>query len=107
MLLLNKDNHRQKIRLKLHQEFMIELDANPTAGYKWTLNDTTTGIIRLVRSQFKETSDRIMIGASGKQQFNLKANAVGQMKLKLIYHRSWEKDVAPIDSFLVSIDVQE
>ena len=106
MLLLKKENNGQHIKLTLHQEFQIELDSNPTTGYQWTFADTTKSIISLIHRQFKETSNKIKLGTPGRQQFYLKANAVGQMKLKLIYHRPWEKNVVPIDSFYVIIDVK-
>jgi len=107
MLILKKENNGQQIKLTVHQQFQIELDANPTTGYKWTLVDTTTNIISLIQSQFKATSNKMKIGVPGRQQFLLKANSVGQMELKLIYHRPWEKDVVPIDSFCVVIDVND
>lgn len=107
MLFLKKENNGQQIKLTVHQEFQIELDANPSTGYRWTLADTTTDIISLIQTQFKENSNKMKIGAPGRQQFFLKANSVGQMELKLIYHRPWEKDVVPIDSFYVIIDVSD
>ena len=107
MLLLKKGDNGQQIKLTLNQEFQIELDANPTTGYNWTIVDTATGIISLIDNHFKETSKTARIGAPGKQQFHFKANSIGKMELKLIYHRPWEKDVAPIDSFHVIIVVKD
>jgi inhibitor of cysteine peptidase len=107
MLVLKKENNDQQIKLTLHQEFQIELDTNPTTGYQWTIVDTATSVISLIHSQFKETSNKIKVGTPGKQKFYLKANSVGQMELKLIYHRPWEKNVVPIDSFYVVINVKD
>jgi inhibitor of cysteine peptidase len=107
MLLLKKTNNGQQIKLTLQQEFQVELDANPTTGYTWTLVDTAKNIISLIHSQFKVTSNKTRIGAPGKQQFYFKANSVGKVELKLIYHRPWEKGVAPIDSFYIFVDVKE
>jgi inhibitor of cysteine peptidase len=107
MLILTNENNGQPIKLTLHQEFQIELVSNPTTGFNWTLVDTTTNSIHLVQSQFQLAADQNIVGAPGKQLFYLQANAVGQTEVKLIYQRPWEKDVAPVDSFCVVIDVKD
>lgn len=107
MLILTNEHNGQPIQLRLHQKFQIELVSNPTTGYNWTLVDTTTNIIHLVQRQFQSAADQNRVGAPGKQLFALQANAVGQTEVMLIYHRPWEKDVAPVDSFRIVIEVKE
>lgn len=105
MLVLKKENTGQQIAVKFQQEFQIELDANPTTGYTWTLIDTLPSIkSSLLSSQFKKSSE--LLGAPGKQIFNFKANFTGKMELRLIYHRQWEKNTAPIDSYSVIIEAK-
>ncbi len=106
MLILKKENTGQQIEIKFQQEFYIELDANPTTGYIWTVIDTLPSIKNsLQSSMFRKSSD--LIGAPGKQIFDFKANFTGKVELKLMYHRQWEKNIAPIDTFSVIIKVKK
>ena len=106
MLILKKENAGQLIEVKFQQEFQIILDANPTTGYTWTLIDTLPSIkTSLQNSQFEKSSD--LLGAPGKQILTFKANFTGKMEIGLIYHRQWEKNVAPIDSYSVKIEVKK
>lgn len=106
MLILKRDNAGQQIEVKFQQEFQIELDANPTTGYTWTLIDTLPLIqSSFLKSEFQRSTE--LIGAPGKQTFYFKANFTGRVELKLIYHRQWEKNAAPIDTYSVIIDVKK
>ncbi len=106
MLVLKKENSGQQIEVKSQQEFQIVLDANPTTGYTWTLIDTIPTIkTSLQNSQFTKSSD--LLGAPGQQIFSFKANFTGKMEIRFIYHRQWEKNAAPIDSYSVKIEVKK
>jgi inhibitor of cysteine peptidase len=106
MLILKKENAGQQIEVKFQQEFQIELDANPTTGYTWTVIDTRPSIKSSLQSSiFRKSSD--LIGAPGKQTFDFKANFSGKVELKLMYHRQWEKNIAPVDTFSVIIEVKK
>lgn len=106
MLILKKENAGQQIEVKFQQEFYIELDANPTTGYIWTVVDTLPSIKNSLQSSiFRKSSD--LLGAPGKQIFTFKANFTDKVELKLIYHREWEKNIEPIDSYSVFIEVKK
>jgi predicted secreted protein len=47
-----------------------------------------------------------MIGSGGAYTFTLKALTPGSTTVKLIYHRSWETDVEPIEVFEVTLNVK-
>jgi len=104
IIYLRNENNRQQIKLSQNQEMVISLKANPSTGYAWTISNIDANIIKqLQESEFKPDSEKI--GSPGKQTFRFRVIAPGQTELRLIYHRSWEKGVAPIDTFVVHANV--
>lgn len=47
-----------------------------------------------------------MPGAPGMDTFKFEVINTGQTTLKIVYHRIWEKDVAPVKTFLVELFVR-
>ncbi len=52
-------------------------------------------------------SESNLVGAGGDITLNFKAFNPGNQTLQLVYHRPWEEDVAPIETFTVSLIVKE
>lgn len=101
---LTKENQNQHVKIRQQQEFTVTLPANPTTGYTWSVADSNTIHIQAIET-VKYTAHSKKIGAGGDQEFRFKATEPGTSTLKLIYHRPWEKDVAPVDSFTVTIEI--
>jgi len=73
---------------------MIELDGNPTTGYKWVYNISREGIIREVSSEFlNANNDGMTAGSPGKFVFSFKAVSEGETELHFSYLRVWEEGV--------------
>ena len=102
---LKRNDEQKTIRLALHDEFELELAGNPTTGYRWSWAEADSSILELRKREYHPDSDRI--GSGGVERFFFKTVGAGETDLKLIYHRSWEKAVAPIDSFVVHLVVQK
>ena len=101
---LNKEHNGKQIQISQNQKITITLDSNPTTGYIWTNTDSSIKIIRQIKkTKFKASSKKM--GAGGKQSFIFEAKDIGDTELKLIYHRPWEKNIAPIDTFIVNIKI--
>lgn len=104
-LKLNETNNGQSVELTVGQEVDIALDENPSTGYQWEIVSMDKSIIEKAgEPRFKIESN--LIGAGGKKTFHFKAAALGETLLKIIYHRSWEKDVPPIRTFEITIIVK-
>ena len=104
ILYLGEDNNGQSIELCQNEEIVISLSANITTGYTWAVSCIDTNYLKQVSEvQYKSSSNKM--GSTGEQTFRFQTIAVGQMELKLIYHRPWEKDIAPLDSFYIKITV--
>ncbi len=86
----------------------ITLTSNPTTGFEWKVAELDEAILEQVGKAAYESSDPggTRAGAGGKTTFRFKAVKNGETALKLIYHRPWEKDVAPAKSFYLEATVR-
>lgn len=103
LALEGKDNGRQ-IELQKGQTLAISLEGNPSTGYTWEMAESEGSILRQVGEiEFKAESD--LVGAPGTQTLRFEAVESGQTELKLVYHRPWEKDVEPLETFTLQVTV--
>jgi inhibitor of cysteine peptidase len=93
---------RQARRVRRGEKFTIELQSNPSTGYRWYLLFFDKSILKLISSEFarKPTNN---IGTVGTQQFNFEATKEGTTSIKLIYKRSWEKETMKSNEFFVNV----
>ncbi len=98
---LTEKENSSCIKLSLNDKFNVVLDANATTGYQWEIVKYNKSVIELVHSDYKVDSS--LMGAPGKQIYTFKVLSKGVTKLKIIYHRSWEKDVKPAKIFELKI----
>ena len=93
------------VDLKTGETFTISLEGNPTTGYIWEVSGIDPAVVEQVgEPDFK--SDSKLIGAGGMFTFTFKAVAPGSATVTLVYHKSWEKDVAPLYEYEVMVNVQ-
>ena len=77
------------------KDFVIELDSNPTTGYRWQLaRPLDNTIIKLIKTEYTPGKEKL-IGAGGKERWTFKATNKGEASIYLKYVRPWEKDTAP------------
>ncbi len=104
-LVLDAQDNGRSIEVEKGDLFKIVLEGNPTTGYQWEVaayNAET--VARIGKPEYNSDSDKI--GAGGIYTFTFKALAAGQSDLELVYRRSWEEGVLPIDTFKVLIHVK-
>lgn len=94
------------IELKEGQVVSITLKANPTTGYTWAVVEPLNEqVIRQVGEiEFKPESEAI--GAGGVQIIRFEIVNAGQTTLKLVYHRPWETDVEPLETFFIQVSAR-
>ncbi len=99
------DNGRE-MQLKKGQTLVVTLEANPTTGYTWEVAEPLDEqVLRQAgEPEFKPESD--LAGAGGVQILRFDAVNVGQTTLKLAYHRPWEKDVEPLETYSIQVVVR-
>lgn len=93
------------INLKSGDTLKIDLEGNPTTGYNWMV----TAVDATVLEQQGEPAfkaDSKLIGAGGMITLTFRAILPGTTKLQLGYMRSWEKDIATLQTYEVTIVVK-
>ena len=102
--LTNIDNGKA-ISLKVGQMLAVRLDSNPSTGYSWQVSQVDTALLKQQgEPQFIQPADAPP-GAGGAQVFVFNAAAGGATTLTLVYKRSFEPDVAPVQTFTVQVTV--
>jgi inhibitor of cysteine peptidase len=105
VLALEGEDNGREITLQKGQTLTIKLEGNPTTGYSWEVVESEDAILQQVgEPEFEAESD--LLGAPGTQTLRFEAVETGQMELKLVYRRSWETDMEPLETFTVHVTVQ-
>jgi len=90
------------------QRLTVTLPGNPTTGFAWEMVPGAGSVLESQgEAQFTAASNGASgkLGAGGIYRFDFVAVGTGSTPLKFIYRRSFEKDVAPVESFEVSVVV--
>ncbi|MBN2542537.1 protease inhibitor I42 family protein [bacterium] len=102
-VIVNESDKGREISLSIGQVLVIQLEANPTTGYTWEFEGDSFILKQLDEPKFQSETD--MVGAPGVQEFSFKVTGRGQEILNLVYHRPWEKDTIPAETFFITIRV--
>jgi inhibitor of cysteine peptidase len=93
------------VELKNGDDFVVTLEGNPTTGYTWEMAPTENAIVQVVGEPgFQQ--DNNLLGSPGKITLHFKAIQAGEQTLTLIYHRPWEKDTPPLQTFELTVVVK-
>jgi predicted secreted protein len=90
-----------RIGVRAGDIFVLELEGNPTAGYRWSLNSDTGDKLRVVSHDVQAGGPGI--GASAKERFRVEALAEGAGRLRAEYKRAWESEAR--QSLLFSVEI--
>lgn len=95
----------RSIELRVGDKLEVTLPGNPTTGFQWEVSVGDTAILRPSgEPEFEPSSSAV--GSGGKITMHFEAVGTGQMRLTLIYHRPFEKDVPPAQTFEVTVTVR-
>jgi len=99
------DDNGREMQLKKGQTLVVTLEGNPTTGYSWEVAEPLSEqVLRQAgEPEFQQESD--LVGAGGVQILRFEAVNAGKMTLKLIYHRPWERDVEPLETYSIQVVV--
>lgn len=94
------------IDLKVGDCFDIVLAGNPTTGYTWEVAEGLDGVIEQKgKYDYQSQATQFTLGGGGTYTFHFIATGEGTARLKLIYHRTFEKDTPPIETFELTVNV--
>jgi inhibitor of cysteine peptidase len=84
------------------EKFKIELESNPSTGYRWQPPFFDQSILKLISSEFVNNIKN-QIGSAGIQRFNFEATKEGTTSIKIVYKRAWEADAIKSKEFFVNV----
>jgi inhibitor of cysteine peptidase len=102
---LTVENAGQTIEMNVGDIFTVELEGNPSTGYTWEVAEMDTALLKQVGEMEFET-DNDLVGASGVLILRFEAIGPGETALILVYHRPWEEDIPPEETFEASLIVK-
>ena len=92
--------------VKVGQQFVIELAGNPSTGYTWETKDLDASMFQQIGDAKFTSSNPGLAGAGGTLALTFKVVRAGTAVLTLVYHRPWETNVEPINTFTVTVTVK-
>lgn len=107
-IVLTEIDEGRTIEIQKGETLVVRLGGNPTTGYTWAVKDLDHIVLEQVGEVAFESVDTPpgLTGAGGTLVLTFEANHSGTVVLTLIYHRPWEVDVVPIDTFTVTVTVK-
>jgi inhibitor of cysteine peptidase len=103
----DKDNGSQ-VQLASGQVLEVSLDSNPTTGFRWEVSEADGAVLTQVGEvEFREApkESEEMVGVGGTETFRF-SSATGKTTLTLVYRRSWEEGIDPLETFSVEVEVK-
>jgi inhibitor of cysteine peptidase len=97
------------VYLKPGQVLVVTLESNPSTGYEWEVSAADTAVLQQMgKAEFlpSASTGKQIVGAGGMERFRFKALKVAESSLKLVYHRPWEKEPEPTNSFIIQVIVR-
>lgn len=85
----------------------VHLEWTPGTGYSWTLENPAPERFRPHGKPVHETAKKPMPGAPEMIVFNYEAIKEGSSTLKYVLKRPFEKDIEPVDRFILTVEVSE
>ncbi len=102
-VVLELEEEATRVTMSHEQTLEVRLDGNPTTGYTWEI--ASEGVVELVDRSHRPTGDAD--GSPGITTLVFAPTAAGTGDLVLIYHRSWEEGVEPLETRTITITVTE
>ena len=103
---LTASDNGQKLTLFAGQELVIQLPGNPSTGYTWEAKDLDAGMFQQVGEPVFVSSNTNLVGSGGTLTLTFRVLKTGPAALTLVYHRPWETNVAPLQTFSIKATVK-
>jgi inhibitor of cysteine peptidase len=96
------------VPVKVGESVEVRLKGNPTTGYLWAVTGLSSNTVEQVGEveYRRDDAGKRMVGRGGVFVATFKALKPGKTTVRMEYRRPWEKDVTPIETFTVTLDVK-
>lgn len=100
---LSKQDNGKAVALKKNESLVIALASNPSTGFQWTVEPYGENLLAAEKSY---TGLGVGVGSGGMEMFCFTAINSGSTPLVMNYHRPFEKNVAPIETFKITVEIK-
>ena len=90
------------VSIAVGTRFSIELDENPTTGYRWSAPTFDEKYLVLEADEYTPAAGAA-IGGGGIRQFVFAVKSAGRTAIRLENKRPWERDAAPAATFEMTV----
>jgi inhibitor of cysteine peptidase len=104
LLVVTQEGNGKTIDLSVGQVFLIQLDENPTTGYRWDVCEIDPDLIERTEDQYSQNLGS-ETGGGGVRIFKFTAKKTGQSQIQLKHWRSWEGHKSTIGCFTIQLRV--
>jgi inhibitor of cysteine peptidase len=98
-----KDNGAS-VQVRRGAKITIELNENPTTGYRWTISSIDEVFLEPEGNEFLSPGQATP-GAGGLRRFSFRAKGAGSTALTLISKRAWQPDDQAVGVFNLAIRI--
>ena len=92
--MLGESDAARPIEMQLNKRITLRLEANRSAGYRWTLAASGDAELEQIGEPFY-TPEKAVPGGGGAEYWTFRATRAGKKTLRFEYRRPWEKDKPP------------
>ena len=103
---LNAADKGSQVEVKVGDQIVISLDANPSTGYTWVAKDLDTTMFEQVGDPVFTSSNPNLVGSGRTLILTYKTLKAGTVNLTLVYQRPWETGIDPIDTYEITVKVK-
>ena len=96
----------KSVTLAPGEKLEVSLNATSGTGYLWQIAGSNPAVLNPLGLGDFEMPKDAPPGAMGTQVFHFEAMAPGTAKLEMAYLRPWEKNLAPVRTWSISVRVQ-
>ncbi len=102
----DKSYSGRTLDLRVGDGVKVTLAENPTTGYKWEFLSKPEPICVIVTDAYVANTAIGTVGSGGVHNWDFRAVDKGTTTVSLAYRRPWEKDVAPVQTFTLTLVVK-
>jgi inhibitor of cysteine peptidase len=88
----------KSVTLSAGARFFIELEENPTTGYKWSSPEFDEKVLALSSDEYTP-AEGAAIGGGGMRKFEFVARTAGRTVIRLGYRQPWMPNAPPEATF--------
>ncbi|RCV63643.1 putative secreted protein [Methanophagales archaeon] len=99
---LNASDNNTAINATTGEFLVVSLEGNPTTGYTWEVEELNEQVLQQIGG-IVDVPESDLMGAPSMQIATFEVVGAGNATINMVYHRPWETDVEPLDTFTVNV----